>query len=627
MPRRDIRLLDYQPVVFRLVEPSTDSIADNFTDEETTLYDKILGKCRVFGANWCQVAELTDPVNVQWKASEVGANLWEGNVFRTATVTSTASNKLIDSTATFSTTPGAFPFNLLVLNTATGQSAWITAVDSATQLSLNANIFTSASEPYVIYRTRVNTAGWSLDFSSGVGYIVQYAGGGPSTLEASNPSPLSPMLRANKWNRVTLRVPQYNYGSFDVVVNGPSGPLATYTIASAGEFEFYVWGEPLFVTTFSFIVSVDFSGTIDLFSLEIFEVNDSYSLVALDLAGNPICGQTITFGDSASDTAMFTGNVVYQGTWADFTEECGCVRLALIDEGNPPECEGELIPNTDFSDEGALWSGPENIFFPCEDEACDCGACFNSETTSPAALSIGLNCPLEEGRDYCVSVEVCNILTSLGWFAEIGVFIPETSGQTIGQIPGSSSSGVYNFTFTATGPATGFYIIFNDTNIYGCINSVSLSVCEPISPYYALSECFKLCPQGCTTEISYRNDSNAYGLNYEFDPNYRNFTRNTSRIINQTLRDNSLSVFKSGRGIGNNPYHDGLRVADFNQGPAPAYYHMVLSTALAHSDCRVDGVRVMRISEYQPDWSDSYELARATTEVQFRNQDNLRNTR
>jgi hypothetical protein len=617
--------LDYQPVVFRLVEPNTDSIADNFTDEETTLYDKILGKCRVFGANWCQVAELGDAVNVQWKASEVGSNLWEGNVFRTATVTSTASNKLIDSTATFSTTPGAFPFNLLVLNTATGQSAWITAVDSATQLSLNANIFTSASEPYVIFRTRVNTAGWSLDFSSGIGYIVQYAGGGPSTLEASNPSPLSPMIRPNKWNRVTLRVPQYNYGSFDVVVNGPSGPLATYTIASAGEFEFYVWGQPLFVTTFSFIVSVDFSGTIDLFSLEIYEVNDSYSLVALDLAGNVIGGQTITYGDSASDTAMFTGNVVYQGTWGDFTEECGCVRLALIDEGNPPECEGELISDPTFENPEANWNYTDGLFDPCEGECC--GMCF-TETSAPfAGAGTSLLCPLEVGREYCVTIEVCGVTTGIGDFAQIGVDIVEGPALLIGTIPASSSSGTYTFSFTADEAYTNFSIGFNDLNLYGCISSVSLAVCEVSTPYYALSECFKLCPQGCTTEISYRNDSNAYGLNYEFDPLYRNFTRNTARIINQTLRDNSLSVFKSGRGIGNNPYHDGLRVADFNQGPAPAYYHMVLSTALAHSDCRVDGVRVMRISEYQPDWSDSYELARATTEVQFRNQDNLRNTR
>ena len=151
-------------------------------------------------------------------------------------------------------------------------------------------------------------------------------------------------------------------------------------------------------------------------------------------------------------------------------------------------------------------------------------------------------------------------------------------------------------------------------------------MCEPASPYYALSECFKLCAPGCSTTISYRNPVNAYGLNYEHDPNFRLFTRNQARIINQSIRDNALSVFKTGSGVGSNPYHDGLRIADFNQGPAPAYYHMVLATALAHSDCKVDGVLVQRISEYSPDFSDAFELSRATTEVQFKNQRNIRKT-
>jgi hypothetical protein len=615
MPRRDIRLLDYQPVVFRLVEPSTDSIADNFTDEETTLYDKILGKCRVFGANWCQVAELGDAVNVQWKASEVGSNRFTQFTLDGLT-TSAATNKLIDTGANFTGTA-----SLLVFNNTTGQSARITAVDSSTQVSLDADIFTAAGQSYTIALLSANTGGWSMLQP----YVATYAGGGPTTLKVFDTF-ITPLFAVNRWNRVTLRVSQYNYGSFDIVVSGLSGPLATYTIASAGEFEFYFWAQTsLTAGSLDIIVSVDFSGTIDFTQMEVFEVNDSYSLVALDLAGNPIGGQTITYGDSASDTAMFTGNVVYQGTWGDFTEDCGCVRLALIDEGNPPECEGELIFDPNFENPEVNWNYTDGLFDPCEGECC--GMCF-TETSAPfAGAGTSLLCPLEVGREYCVTIEVCGVTTGIGDFAQIGVDIVEGPALLIGTIPASSSSGTYTFSFTADEAYTNFSIGFNDLNLYGCITSVSLAVCEVSSPYYALSECFKLCPQGCTTEISYRNDSNAYGLNYEFDTNYRNFTRNTSRIINQTLRDNSLSVFKSGRGIGNNPYHDGLRVADFNQGPAPAYYHMVLSTALAHSDCRVDGVRVMRISEYQPDWSDSYELARATTEVQFRNQDNLRNTR
>ena len=626
MTRRDIGILEYQPVVFRLVEPNTDSIADNFTDEEVTLYDKILGKCRVFGSQWCQSANLGDPVNMQWKASEVGSNRWLGQVFRSASVTSVAPNKLIDSTALFPGTPGARPLNFLVLNTATGQSAWITARDSNTQLSLNADIFTSPSEPYVIYNISAATNGWSLQGAN----IASYSGGGSSQLSIFNTNPIAdPMLAINRWNRITFRVTQYNYGAFEIIVFGPSGNLAIYNVASAGEFEFYVWGEPTSLfTNITINVPTDFSGTIDFSQLEVFECNHSYTISALDLAGNFIAGQTITYGDSAADLAMLTGNVVYNGTWADFTNECGCVRLALTDNGNPPECEGELIPDPNFENPLVSWSySDETIFVPCEaPEVCDCGACVTALTMPFAGIGTFLLCPLEVGREYCLTIDVCNVTTGLGDFAEVGISVFEGGDQVIGNIPATSSAGTYTFSFTPTIPANYFYIAFNDLNLYGCINSVSLSVCEPASPYYALSECFKLCAPACSTTISYRNPVNAYGLNYEHDANFRLFTRNQARIINQSIRDNALSVFKTGSGIGSNPYHDGLRVADFNQGPAPAYYHMVLATALAHSDCKVDGVLVQRISEYSPDFSDAFELSRATTEVQFKNQRNLRKT-
>ena len=255
-----------------------------------------------------------------------------------------------------------------------------------------------------------------------------------------------------------------------------------------------------------------------------------------------------------------------------------------------------------------------------------CGACITAETLPFAGIGTNLLCPLEVGREYCLTIDVCNVTTGLGDFAQVGVGVFEGGGQTIGTIPASASSGTYTFSFTANDAYNLFFIDFNDLNLYGCVNSVSLQVCEPASPYYALSECFKLCAPACSTTISYRNPVNAYGLNYEHDANFRLFTRNQARIINQSIRDNALSVFKTGSGVGSNPYHDGLRVADFNQGPAPAYYHMVLATALAHSDCKVDGVLVQRISEYSPDFSDAFELSRATTEVQFKNQRNLRKT-
>jgi hypothetical protein len=82
------------------------------------------------------------------------------NVIVTSTATTTTANKLIDSTKNFSSS-GVNPLNVqvgdIVYNTTFSTAATVTKVDSATQLSLNANIMT-ATDVYTLY-LGANTAG------------------------------------------------------------------------------------------------------------------------------------------------------------------------------------------------------------------------------------------------------------------------------------------------------------------------------------------------------------------------------------------------------------------------------------------------------------------------------------
>ena len=82
------------------------------------------------------------------------------NVIVTSTATTTTANKLIDSTRNFSSS-GVNPLNVqvgdIVYNTTSSTAATVTNVDSATQLSLNANIMT-ATNAYTLY-SGTNTAG------------------------------------------------------------------------------------------------------------------------------------------------------------------------------------------------------------------------------------------------------------------------------------------------------------------------------------------------------------------------------------------------------------------------------------------------------------------------------------
>ena len=75
------------------------------------------------------------------------------NVIVTSTATATTANKLVDSTKNFSSS-GVNPLNVqvgdIVYNTTSSTAAMVTKVDSATQLSLNANIMT-ATNAYTLY--------------------------------------------------------------------------------------------------------------------------------------------------------------------------------------------------------------------------------------------------------------------------------------------------------------------------------------------------------------------------------------------------------------------------------------------------------------------------------------------
>ena len=90
----------------------------------------------------------------------LNTNIPMPNVIVTSTATTTTANKLVDSTKNF-TSLGTNPLNVqvgdIVYNTTSSLAATVTNVDSATQLSLNANIMT-ATNAYTLY-SGTNTAG------------------------------------------------------------------------------------------------------------------------------------------------------------------------------------------------------------------------------------------------------------------------------------------------------------------------------------------------------------------------------------------------------------------------------------------------------------------------------------
>ena len=96
-------------------------------------------------------------------------NLSQGKQRVVSTNTGTAANKLIDSLATFQT--ATVTIGDVVLNLTDETSATVTAIDSQTQLSLNANIFTSPTKSYAVgpniqQLPQTLTAGTTISFKA-----------------------------------------------------------------------------------------------------------------------------------------------------------------------------------------------------------------------------------------------------------------------------------------------------------------------------------------------------------------------------------------------------------------------------------------------------------------------------
>jgi limonene-1,2-epoxide hydrolase len=70
----------------------------------------------------------------------------------TGSITSVSANKLVDSAAPFADVK----VGDIVFNTTAGTSATVTAVDSTSQLTLNADIFTVAAQSYTVYTQQLD---------------------------------------------------------------------------------------------------------------------------------------------------------------------------------------------------------------------------------------------------------------------------------------------------------------------------------------------------------------------------------------------------------------------------------------------------------------------------------------
>lgn len=117
-----------------------------------TFVDNTEGVASEVNANFTQAFNGASPIGsmVPW--------LKTFNQLHTGTNSSTSTNKLVSSGENFSLSN--CPVGSIVRNSTDATWAYVTAVDSTTQLSLSANIFTATSKTYYVYSTPYLPVNW-----------------------------------------------------------------------------------------------------------------------------------------------------------------------------------------------------------------------------------------------------------------------------------------------------------------------------------------------------------------------------------------------------------------------------------------------------------------------------------
>ena len=224
-----------------------------------------------------------------------------------------------------------------------------------------------------------------------------------------------------------------------------------------------------------------------------------------------------------------------------------------------------------------------------------------------AGYTGALNCPLLCGVEYNVSFEVTNYISgnlevNIGGTLS-GVNITGTGKYTFDVTIGENCSGLIRF-IAALGGA--------DMQI----DNIEITYTEQQYKQIGLSELICGCdPEPCEMTIDYRNDVDAFGYAYEFDPTYYNRIRVCARLKNAVIQNIAFENNKDTFGNYAAYYANADKVETLETEWIPPYLANAINIALQHSDVKINGVNYILKAAFSQSTNDDTELQKITAQV------------
>lgn len=546
-------------------------------------YNQFIQQCGRKDAKYCLKYGFGDVITYQFRPRFVPGNLLPTAQIFGGTISATATGK---ATATGIGTASAV--NQIIFNFTTGESTYITAIDDPDTVSVADDIFLSGNA-VIVYPYESNngfTAG--VDANAGIVFCRE-AGIGASSLTAPN------VVTNGQYFYVAVYVYNYTGGQLEVLIGGTS---AGY-IQANGLHEFYATSAGTSIT-FQCTSGEDFAGCLALMEMESYEVFSDYYYNTYTEDFTQLLNISI-FGTPQLDASFTNGLIEFNVLIPENGCQCG---FNGISEAYPCETEN-IIQNGTFED----FTGWES-FDPAtvERNASNDTLQFKGAAAGAYAGYTGeLNCPLLCGVEYTVAFEVTayvsgNLEVNIGGTLS-GVNITGTGNYTFDVTIGEDCSGLIRF-IAALGGA--------DMQI----DNISILYKEPQYKQIGISELICVCdPEPCEMTIDYRNDVDAFGYAYEFDPTFYNRIRVCARLKNAIIQNISFENNKDTFGNYAAYYANADKVETLETEWIPPYLANAINIALQHSDVKINGVNYILKAAFSQTTNDDTELQKITAQV------------
>ena len=535
---------------------------------ETQEWNRYIETCDKFGDKYCFKVDKDKPFTMQFRP-----RMLPGNLASTAFIYSDAITTTTTGKATAPNIGVGTAVDQLIFNLTTGQSTYITNIDSTNVVSVADDIFT-ATDAVLVYAYVSQEFSVTVDQDLGILFCND---GNAGTLTLPN------ILINSTYFYVSVFVTDYSGGEMEVKL----GTNVIGTISANGLHEFYgeAIGLDLVFDTTNFI------GCLKLAHFETYNIEEDYYLARYDKDFNFISRAALSF-DFLNGVISF--EVLKQ-------EDCSCEYFAL--QLDSPCNNDESIIDGTFTT-----STPWDFPFISIDRY--------DPTDVLRFKSAALN-------DYCEYVKelTCPIVCDTTYTIKFTV-TAWTSGNIAFEIGGTGAgktitgAGNYTLDITTESDCTQvFKIISGSSGATFDIDNVDVFYKDKQYNNIGISELACICtPEPCDTVIQFSNDVDSFG--YAYEDGLKNNILVCGRIRNSVMQFNEWTTNKDTFGIQSAIYGNLDNTEEFITEWVPPYVARALTVALSHSAVTINGMAYILRSTFTAQVSEDSEYVKVLAVVQ-----------